>query len=181
MKPCIYLIFLCLLSQQIVLAQSDSSLVVKQEIDTINTTYYHVDSMIAYSKTFLGLKYKYGGIKPTTGFDCSGFMKYIFNHFGYDIHRTAREQYKQGINISKDSLQPGDLLFFRYRNRKGKYYIGHVGMVVDIDTANHVFEFIHSCRRGVTISLSTSEFYAKRMYGFKRLINADTLINHNCK
>lgn len=179
MKPCIYLIFLFLLSQKIVLAQSDSSLEAKQEIDTINTPYYNVDSMISYSKTFLGLKYKYGGIKPATGFDCSGFTRYVFQHFGYGINRTAREQYKQGIKITKDSLQLGDLVFFRYRNRKGRYYIGHVGMVIDIDTANHVFEFIHSCRRGVTISLSTNEFYAKRMYGFKRLIDADTLIKNN--
>lgn len=73
-----------------------------------------VQALLAYAKTYLGLEYQYGGISPTTGFDCSGFTQYVYAHFGINIPRRSQEQSTVGMSIdAKDKSQwkPGDLLF----------------------------------------------------------------------
>ena len=67
--------------------------------------------LVDYAKTLIGIKYKWGG-ETTKGFDCSGFVKYVYNHFGISIERTSRDQAKGGKAIKKSELKPGDLVFF---------------------------------------------------------------------
>ena len=129
-----------------------------------------VDSMIAFAKQFIGLKYRYGNDTPA-GFDCSGFTGYIFSKFGYQrLGRSAADQYKDGLLIERKDMAPGDLVFFREKNHNGTYRISHVGMIVSVDTTDLTFNFIHSCRRGVLIDHSTMEYYYKRYYGVRRII-----------
>jgi peptidoglycan endopeptidase LytE len=66
-------------------------------------------SMIAYAEKYIGVPYVWGGTSPD-GFDCSGFVQYVFNHFGVQLPRTASDMYSAGTPVS--SLQPGDLVFF---------------------------------------------------------------------
>lgn len=69
------------------------------------------NAVISYSYQFLGIPYLWGGTTPS-GFDCSGFMQYVFAHFGVGLGRTTYDQIKEGKEITIDQLQPGDLVFF---------------------------------------------------------------------
>jgi cell wall-associated NlpC family hydrolase len=129
----------------------------------------NTDSLIGFAKQYLGLKYRYGGNTPA-GFDCSGFTGYVFAHFGYKLYRSARDQYNNGVLITREEAQPCDLIFFRERNRNGSYRISHVGLIISVDTVNSSFRFIHSCRRGILIDNSDYEYYKKRFYGIRRVI-----------
>lgn len=69
------------------------------------------NAVIAYSTNFLGTPYLWGGTTPS-GFDCSGFTQYVYRHFGVTIGRTTYDQIYNGFYVSRDALQPGDLIFF---------------------------------------------------------------------
>jgi len=132
-----------------------------------------VDSITAYSKMFLGTRYCYGGSKET-GFDCSGFVSFIYNKFGINLPRTASAQYLANYHIDRENLQKGDLVFFE--GRKKNKNIGHVGMVVSDSLENGLFKFIHaSVTRGVTVSLSSETYYEDRYLSACRIFDVDTL------
>jgi len=119
--------------------------------------------IVAYARTFLGCAYVYGGNGPKS-FDCSGLTKYVYKHFGYNINRTATQQLKNGVTVSKENLQPGDLVFFNSTNN-------------DINKATHVGiyigngQFLHASNKklGVTIT-SLSDAYRVRTYTTARRI-----------
>lgn len=68
--------------------------------------------IVSYASNFLGVPYVWGGTTPD-GFDCSGLVQYLYRHYGYtDIPRVSQDQQNYGMDVSLDSLQPGDLLFF---------------------------------------------------------------------
>ena len=72
---------------------------------------------MAYALTFEGYDYVYGGTTPA-GFDCSGFVQYVYRHFGFNITRTATSQYyNDGEHVSRSELMPGDLVFFDHACR----------------------------------------------------------------
>ena len=68
------------------------------------------NDVVAYSYKFLGIPYLWGGTTPD-GFDCSGFVQYVYAHVGVVIGRTTYDQIKDGVEVSRDKLQPGDLIF----------------------------------------------------------------------
>jgi cell wall-associated NlpC family hydrolase len=68
------------------------------------------NKVIAYAEQFLGTPYVWGGTSPS-GFDCSGFMQYVFRSVGVDLPRVAADQQNVGTRISPDQVQPGDLVF----------------------------------------------------------------------
>lgn len=67
--------------------------------------------IIEYASTLLGIPYVWGGT-TTDGFDCSGLVQYVYNHFGYEIPRVSQDQQNYGTDVSLDNLQPGDLVFY---------------------------------------------------------------------
>jgi cell wall-associated NlpC family hydrolase len=71
-------------------------------------------SILATAKRYVGTHYRYGGESPTTGFDCSGFVQYVFARHGVDLPRTSRLQARAGraLPLTVEALQPGDLLLF---------------------------------------------------------------------
>jgi len=118
---------------------------------------------VAYARTFLGCAYVYGGNGPKS-FDCSGLTKYVYQHFGYNINRTATQQLKNGVTVSKENLQPGDLVFFNSAGT-GVDKATHVGIY--IGSGN----FLHASNKkvGVTIT-SLSDAYRVRTYTTARRI-----------
>lgn len=119
--------------------------------------------IVAYARSFLGCAYVYGGNGPTA-FDCSGLTKYIYKHFGYTINRTATQQLKNGIPVSKENLQPGDLVFFNSEGT-GVNRATHVGIYIGDGN------FLHASNKrvGVTIT-SLSDAYRVRTYTTARRI-----------
>lgn len=84
---------------------------------------YGDDNIANYAKNFLGVPYLWGGVTPD-GFDCSGFIQYVYGHFKVNIPRTTYDQVNAGTTV-KDNLKPGDLIFFG-----DKVKPHHVGMYI---------------------------------------------------
>jgi cell wall-associated NlpC family hydrolase len=124
------------------------------------------DAIIAYAKTFLGVPYRYGGSSPS-GFDCSGFINYIFGNFGFSLVRTSYGLADLGETIALSNIQPCDLLFFKGSNINSST-VGHVALVVEV--APNTLKFIHSANGGVRIeNFVTSKYYIQRYIKAKRL------------
>lgn len=117
--------------------------------------------VVAYAKKFLGTRYVYGANGPKS-FDCSGFTKYVYKHFGYTLNRSAVGQLSNGTKVSKGDLQPGDLVFFKYKTSKAA---SHVGMYIGGG------QFIHASTTGyqVRIDTLTSGHYSRVFVGGRRI------------
>jgi len=97
-----------------------------------------------------------------SGFDCSGFVNYICDIYGYDLYRVAQDIYNNdGSYVDKSALQPGDLVFFGY----SAYGITHVGMYI----GNGQFIHASTSTTGVIISELGSNYYTNRYVGAKRI------------
>jgi peptidoglycan DL-endopeptidase CwlO len=112
----------------------------KKKLKNPNSTVYSSDRLVVYAAKFLGVRYVWGGTTPS-GFDCSGFTKYVYAHFGIKLNRVSRDQARQGTRISKANLRPGDLVFFGSP-------IHHVGIYVGNNS------FIHAPRTGDVVHIS---------------------------
>ena len=143
---------------------STNQVVNDTSLSKISTT--KVDEIINLAKSLIGTPYVWGGITPS-GFDCSGFINYIFGFYGYTLVRTSFNLAELGETVTLSNAQPGDLMFFRAPNNTGG--VGHVGMVIEV-TSDAIL-FIHSSsKRGVTISnFSTSKYYISHYVKTKRL------------
>ena len=107
--------------------------------------------LINEAEKYLGYPYVFGGSSPSTSFDCSGFTKYVYAHFGYNINRTASAQLKNGVSVSRSELQAGDLVFFY--NGKVSTPVSHVGIYIGNG------DFIHASSNSYTVEISS--LYAK--------------------
>lgn len=119
--------------------------------------------VVEYGKSFLGVPYVYGGNGPDC-FDCSGFTKYVYSHFGYSINRTASNQMKNGVAVSSDQLQAGDLIFFR--NPGDNKPASHVGIYI----ADGKFVHASSDRYVVEIDTLYSSYNSRTYVGARRLL-----------
>ena len=124
------------------------------------------DAIIKYAKQFMGVPYVWGGMSPS-GFDCSGFINYVFRGFGFSLTRTSYGLAELGTTVSLKDLQPGDLMFFKARNLNSKQ-VGHVALVVD--TTDGIIQFIHAARTGIRIdTFNNHSYYVPRYIKSKRL------------
>lgn len=98
-------------------------------------------AVVAYASNFLGTPYAWGGNGAST-FDCSGFVKYVYAHFGVSMSRSTTTQVREGSYVSKENLQPGDLIFF------GSGSPHHVGMYVGNNS------YIHAPSTGDVVKIS---------------------------
>ncbi len=113
-----------------------------------------------YAYQYLGCPYSWGGRDPS-GFDCSGFVSYVYAHFGITLNRVAQDQAKNGYGVSASELQPGDILCFY----SGSSYIGHVGIYIGFG------KFIHAqnSATGVVIT-DLAGHYAERGFEARRIV-----------
>ncbi|PGS48451.1 C40 family peptidase [Bacillus sp. AFS041924] len=126
-----------------------------------NTQTFDVQDLITYSKKFLDVPYVWGGATPS-GFDCSGYISYVFKKFGVSLPRTnvAGYWYNNSNLQTVNNVQPGDLIVF-----KDTYTYGpsHMGIVINSN------EFIHaSSSSGVTISKINNSYWNQHFLGYKR-------------
>ena len=117
--------------------------------------------IVNFAGRFLGYKYRWGGTSPDTGFDCSGFVYYVFKNFGITVNRVASDQAANGVHVDAGSIQPGDILCFY----SGSSYIGHVGIYI----GNNKFIHASNSTTGVIIS-DLSGYYVTRGFEARRLV-----------
>lgn len=117
-----------------------------------------VDNALKYE----GVSYKWGGTSPQSGFDCSGFVTYVFGLLGCVMPHSSRRLFSKEKEV-KDykQLRHGDLVFFCGSHLS--HQIGHVGIVVDVDPGTGNFTFVHAAFSGVQVSSSTESYYSKRL------------------
>jgi cell wall-associated NlpC family hydrolase len=115
--------------------------------------------IVAYAKRFRGTRYVYGGTSPRSGFDCSGFVRFVYAHFGIALPHSSYGDYDRGRRISRQSLRPGDLVFFDG--------VGHVGIYV----GNGLF--IHAPHSGTRVRIEQlAGWYSSRFVGARRISRA---------
>ena len=120
-----------------------------------------VSDVIKTAKSYMGTPYIFGGATPK-GFDCSGYLQYVFQKHGITIPRTADEQYKLGLRTkSAKELVPGDLVFFETYEKGAS----HCGIYLGKD------EFIHaSTSKGVSIDALSNDYWKPRFLGGKHIV-----------
>jgi len=129
--------------------------------EALNGTSDLRQKIVATAKQYIGVPYLWGGTTPS-GFDCSGFVQYVYQRHGISLPRTSKEQWTVGTAISKSALQPGDLVFFANTYTTG---ISHLGIYIGNN------QFIHaSSSKGVTITDLSNSYWAARYYGAKRIL-----------
>ncbi|TXI43280.1 C40 family peptidase [Methylophilus sp.] len=121
-----------------------------------------VEEIMIRALSLTGVDYKYGGRSPETGFDCSGFVQYVFKHAAQiSLPPSARTISEMGDTVKREELQPGDLVFFNTL----KSAFSHVGIYV----GNH--QFIHAPRAGAKVRVESMDerYWSTRYNGAKRL------------
>lgn len=120
------------------------------------------EQVVSFALTLQGIPYVWGGT-TTGGFDCSGFVQYVYRQFGISLNRTANSQMGNGYSVSASDLIPGDLVFF-----SGTYSTSgasHVGIYI----GNGQFVHASSGRGCVTVSDLWSNYYSSHYYGARRI------------
>ncbi len=114
-----------------------------------------------FAVTLRNIRYRRGGHEPATGFDCSGFVRYVFQHtLKQDLPSDSASQFLAGAKVDRKDMKTGDLVFFRIVGKR----ISHVGIYLDNG------RFIHSPSTGKSVSISNLDeaYWAKRFAGAKR-------------
>ena len=129
----------------------------------ITTPTASAPAVISTALSFRGIPYRNGGSDPS-GFDCSGFVQYVYAMHGRGLPREVHSQYRFGREVDRDDVKPGDLVFFETVSRGAS----HVGLAIGGD------EFVHapSSRGVVRIEKLTSSYWASRFVGARRVENA---------
>lgn len=118
------------------------------------------NALVEFAKTLKGCPYVYGGTS-TSGFDCSGFVQYVYKQYGYSLNRTANDQMKNGVSVTVPELQPGDIVFFGYYG-----YSNHSGIYIGDN------QFIHAANpsSGVVVTSLYTDYYSSTYLGARRII-----------
>ena len=119
-------------------------------------------ALISLAMNLRDIRYVRGGRDPSTGFDCSGFVRYVFAHaVGLQLPTNSASQFLAGLKVNRADMKPGDLVFF---HTHGKSRISHVGIYISDG------RFIHSPASGKSVEISSlnETYWAKRFAGAKR-------------
>ncbi len=129
---------------------------------TINTKNADPVSVVDFAETLIGTKYKYGSAIKENGFDCSGFVTYVFNHFNISVPRVSKDFTNAGTPVPLNKSRTGDLILFTGTDTTG-WIVGHMGFITENN--NGKIRFIHASSGksiGVIIS-ELSNYYATRL------------------
>ncbi len=129
---------------------SDNAIVKRQSLPTVKDTVPVIeiitnktlpDSLVLYAETLIGTPYKYASTDPSVGFDCSGFITYVFNHYNISVPRSSKDFENTGTEIPIAKSKRGDLILFTGTDSTERV-IGHMGIIVSNDKTG--VQFIHA-------------------------------------
>jgi cell wall-associated NlpC family hydrolase len=118
----------------------------------INTGNVHPNELMAFAESLKGVPYKYASTDPKVGFDCSGFITYVFNHFNIAVPRSSIDFTNVGKTIPVEQAKRGDIILFTGTDSTERF-VGHMGLITANDKG--VLQFIHSTSGkayGVTVT-----------------------------
>jgi cell wall-associated NlpC family hydrolase len=126
-----------------------------------NTGSASLDALLVTAMSFQGTPYKNGGSDPE-GFDCSGFVQWVYSRHGTTLPREVRDQWRQGDEVDRDEVKPGDLVFFETVSKGAS----HVGIALGGD------RFVHapSSRGVVRVERFSNSYWSPRWVGARRLL-----------
>jgi cell wall-associated NlpC family hydrolase len=112
---------------------------------------------VEFARKLLGVPYRWGGSSPSTGFDCSGFVRFVYARFGLSLPHASYGDFDMGVRVSRGALRPGDLVFFDG--------VGHVGMYVGDN------RFIHAPHSGTSVQVTSMNdpWYRATYAGARRI------------
>ncbi len=134
-------------------------------------SHINVNRLIATGKKYLGVKYEFGAdsYEKSGTFDCSSFVQQLYGTYGINLPRTARDQAKVGVSVSRSNLRKGDLLFFSVPGRfRSNNTVGHVGIYIG---GGQMLHSSPSPKNGVQISNINNEHWKDTYLGARRVIN----------
>jgi len=129
----------------------------------------HPDSIVAFARTLIGVPYLYASTDPAMGFDCSGFITFVFNHFSIAVPRSSVDFTNYGKELSLSAAKPGDLILFTGTDSTVRI-VGHMGIVENV--ADDQLRFIHSTSgkgKGVVIT-PFEKYYQSRFVKVIRIL-----------
>ncbi|MGN6533752.1 MAG: NlpC/P60 family protein [Ginsengibacter sp.] len=151
-------------------ADIKSDVIIKNKVPerTINTKNVSATDVVDFAETLIGIKYKYGSLNKEKGFDCSGFINYVFNHFNISVPRVSKDFTNAGTEIPIKNSKPGDLILFTGSDAKSGV-VGHLGIITE--NKNGDLKFIHASEsRGVIIS-GMNSYFIPRFVKVNRVFN----------
>lgn len=124
--------------------------------------------LTAFAETLVGIPYRYGSMKKENGFDCSGFINYVFNHYKIAVPRTSAAFTNAGQEVSIKDSKRGDLILFTGSDVKSGV-VGHMGIVTE--NTRHNFSFIHASTSSGVIFSTLNSYFAPRFVKVIRLFH----------
>ena len=116
--------------------------------------------ILSFASRFLGTPYVWGGTTPSPGFDCSGYVQYVYRNSGISLDRTSESQFNDGVSVSRSDLRPGDIVFFHTYSSGAS----HVGIYAGNNT------MINSSNGGVSYDDMSNSYWAARYLGARRVV-----------
>ena len=126
-------------------------------------------AILAWACKYQGVKYVWGGTTPR-GFDCSGYIQYVYRKAGVTISRSTQTQITQGVIVAKEDLQCGDIIFFSNTGRNGGF-CSHVGIYIGNGKLIHC-----GSSKGVVIVDLDSDYYTRHYQCARRMILSDVTV-----
>ncbi len=128
------------------------------------------DNLVEFAESLIGTPYKYASTDPSIGFDCSGFITYVFNHFNINVPRSSKDFINVGTEVPIQNSKRGDLILFTGTDSTERI-VGHMGIVISNNIDN--LKFIHSTSGksyGVVIT-DFNQYYRGRFVKTIRVLN----------
>ena len=136
----------------------------------INTKNVSPEKLMRFAETLIGVPYKYASTDPKAGFDCSGFITYVFNHFDIKVPRSSFDFTNVGEPLEEGQVKRGDIILFTGTDPT-ETNVGHMGLVVSNADS---LRFIHSTSgKAYSVTITPlNTYYRNRLVGFRRIFKS---------
>ena len=155
----------------------DTAIYRKKEAVPLLHTGTTPDELVAFAKTLIGVPYLYASTDPEKGFDCSGFITYVFNHFNIKVPRSSVDFTNYGKEMTPEAARPGDLILFTGTDSTLRI-VGHMGIIVSNEQGKILFIHSSSGKANGVVITPLERYYLGRFVKVVRVF-PDSLFVHS--